>query len=298
MSENNNIKNYSAADIERYHKGQLGPEEMNAMEKAALDDPFLADAMEGYKHEAVSPGADISFLQNKLKQRIAGTKVVELKSNSILGWWKAAASIIIIIGAGILVYQFAINKGTNNVAKVQEQKQNKEVITRATADSSKTNIPTNNNDEAKTDKTKIKTNSKDVVKNDKIFKDQKTGEKDLLKSEKADATGYKSETVNSLPTALEASVSKVISKDSISTEPGRNLARSENSNVPVLVQSKKAEGEASGLFDLNKYSANASKPQILDLLSFCPSCEKISAVTGQCQVCRPGLRGQLPAGQA
>ena len=51
MPENNNIQNYSAADIERYHKGQLTPEEMHAMEKAALDDPFLADAIEGYKNE-------------------------------------------------------------------------------------------------------------------------------------------------------------------------------------------------------------------------------------------------------
>ena len=149
MAENDNINHYSAADIERYHKGQLSPEEMHAMEKAALDDPFLADAMEGYKNKAGNISADISFLQDKLKQRIAGTKVVELKSYRNRGWLKAAASIIIIIGAGILVYQFAINQRSNNVAKLVEPKQNKEVITQPAADSSRANISTNINDAAK-----------------------------------------------------------------------------------------------------------------------------------------------------
>ena len=40
--------NYSANDIDAYLKGQLSPALMHAMEKAALDDPFLAEAMEGY----------------------------------------------------------------------------------------------------------------------------------------------------------------------------------------------------------------------------------------------------------
>ena len=42
------ISQYSAADIQRYVQGKLSAAEMHAMEKAALDDPFLADAMEGY----------------------------------------------------------------------------------------------------------------------------------------------------------------------------------------------------------------------------------------------------------
>ena len=40
---------YSAQDIQRYLKGQMSPEEMHAIETAALDDPFLADAIEGYE---------------------------------------------------------------------------------------------------------------------------------------------------------------------------------------------------------------------------------------------------------
>ena len=42
-----------------YHKGQLTPAEMHAMEKAALDDPMLADALEGFsliETTAIEPG--------------------------------------------------------------------------------------------------------------------------------------------------------------------------------------------------------------------------------------------------
>jgi len=49
VSEEKNIVNYTAADIEKYWKGKLSSAEMHAMEKAAMDDPFLADALEGYK---------------------------------------------------------------------------------------------------------------------------------------------------------------------------------------------------------------------------------------------------------
>jgi hypothetical protein len=41
------ISHYTAADLQRYVQGKLSAREMHAMEKAALDDPFLADAMEG-----------------------------------------------------------------------------------------------------------------------------------------------------------------------------------------------------------------------------------------------------------
>ena len=34
------------ADIEKYLNGKLSPSEMHALEKKALDDPFLAEALE------------------------------------------------------------------------------------------------------------------------------------------------------------------------------------------------------------------------------------------------------------
>lgn len=40
---------YTQADIERYIQGKMSNAEMYAIEKAALQDPFLADAIEGYE---------------------------------------------------------------------------------------------------------------------------------------------------------------------------------------------------------------------------------------------------------
>ena len=54
MSEEKNIINYTAADIQKYWNGKLSAAEMHAMEKAAMDDPFLADALEGYKNTSSS----------------------------------------------------------------------------------------------------------------------------------------------------------------------------------------------------------------------------------------------------
>ena len=69
MNEEKNIS-YSAADIARYHKGQMTAKEMHALEKAALDDPFLADAIEGYATVPVNAENDIDLLEKNLDKRI------------------------------------------------------------------------------------------------------------------------------------------------------------------------------------------------------------------------------------
>ncbi len=57
-------------DIERYRKGELTPAQMHALEKKALSDPFLADALEGA--ESISPedfAKDVSDINLKLGSR-------------------------------------------------------------------------------------------------------------------------------------------------------------------------------------------------------------------------------------
>ena len=48
MKEEKNDIIYTAEDIKRYITGAMNPQEMHAIEMAALDDPLLAEAMEGY----------------------------------------------------------------------------------------------------------------------------------------------------------------------------------------------------------------------------------------------------------
>jgi hypothetical protein len=96
-NEKENSGLFSAGDIERYHKGGMPPAEMHALERAALDDPFLADALEGYAFTS-TPSGDISLLQDKLRQRIDQRKgVIPLFTGRT---WAKAAAVILVIAAG------------------------------------------------------------------------------------------------------------------------------------------------------------------------------------------------------
>lgn len=119
MATSNNIKNYTAADIEKYHKGQLSPKEMHDMEKAALDDPFLADAMEGYTTPGVNITADIAALKKRLEERTAQAKIVSLATSKRKSFplLRIAAILVIITSAGLLTYKFAFNRKEKPLAK-------------------------------------------------------------------------------------------------------------------------------------------------------------------------------------
>ncbi len=111
MRNDNPNMNYSAADIEKYWTGQLSAAEQHAMEKAALDDPFLADAMDGYENRLRTPQAVPADLIHLTEQLAARTN--EKKKGAVVSfaWWKVAAVVVIVAGAGWLYT--AINKPPN-----------------------------------------------------------------------------------------------------------------------------------------------------------------------------------------
>ncbi|MBX2935163.1 MAG: energy transducer TonB [Ferruginibacter sp.] len=108
-----NKNNYTARDIEKYLAGKLSPSQMHAMEKAALDDPFLADAMEGYEmFKDKNFDNELASLQQQLAQKSQGAKVIPLhKSKS--NWWKAIAAILV-LGAGAWV-TYLFNQKNNTI---------------------------------------------------------------------------------------------------------------------------------------------------------------------------------------
>jgi TonB family protein len=117
MEDGNTIKIFSAADIERYHKGLMPVSEMHALEKAAMDDPFLADALDGYKITG-NASADLSELQNRLAERTGEGKLVLMRKRRGFYWLRVAAMIVVVAGAGILAYTL-LNKKENGIAKEQ-----------------------------------------------------------------------------------------------------------------------------------------------------------------------------------
>jgi outer membrane biosynthesis protein TonB len=105
----NHNKSYSAEELRQYLAGTLSGARMHAIEKAALDDPLLADAIEGLRE--LNPeknsrdfASDVNELKRRLSQRVnSRAKVVALGYNTY--WWRIAA-IIILFGAGLTLYNY------------------------------------------------------------------------------------------------------------------------------------------------------------------------------------------------
>ena len=58
-------------DIDKYLRGEMTPAEMNALEKKALQDPFLADALEGVQQLSSKEFAsDLNQLQHAFNTRV------------------------------------------------------------------------------------------------------------------------------------------------------------------------------------------------------------------------------------
>lgn len=119
MSElNQHTNNYTESDIRNYLNGNLSRDQMHAIEKAALDDPFLADAIEGMQEASDSYGAEIvhenlSTAKKKLEERIK-----ERRTGLVIPifWKRAAIAAVLVIIAGTWLY--------TSIRNADEQKEN------------------------------------------------------------------------------------------------------------------------------------------------------------------------------
>lgn len=91
---------YTAVDIENYLSGKLTAQEMHAIEKQALQDPFLADAIEGYSN--TNPKNTAKHLQQihqtitkKQGERFDKTVITSISKNNKKIWLSAAACIAV-----------------------------------------------------------------------------------------------------------------------------------------------------------------------------------------------------------
>ena len=100
-SDSRNIKNYSAEGIRKYWNNEMSAAEVHALEKAAMDDPFLADALEGYSKLQKDPANDLALLKSQLNTRTSTAKVIPIKKNNAA--WKVAAVVVLIAALGWIV---------------------------------------------------------------------------------------------------------------------------------------------------------------------------------------------------
>lgn len=90
--------------IQQYLEGKLDPDMAHQLERQALDDPFLWEALEGYSVYR-DPAADLSILQRQLHERIVHSQ--ENKKVFDLTWQRlsvAAAAAVMFVSAGILFW--------------------------------------------------------------------------------------------------------------------------------------------------------------------------------------------------
>ncbi|HMJ69135.1 MAG TPA: TonB family protein [Cyclobacteriaceae bacterium] len=82
-------------DIRKYRSGELSPKEMHELERRALSDPFLADALEGAESIAIEDlEADLAGINHAIqpKRQIIFTPI------------RIAAGVVLLIGAGLYLF--------------------------------------------------------------------------------------------------------------------------------------------------------------------------------------------------
>lgn len=88
--------------IEKYLNGELDARAMHELERQALDDPFLADALEGYAQKQGSSVAHLQELNRRLQQRIQP----ESKRLGLLTKLSMAATVLIFVSIGSWYWLF------------------------------------------------------------------------------------------------------------------------------------------------------------------------------------------------
>jgi Gram-negative bacterial TonB protein C-terminal len=105
MNEGKTYRMYTYEDIRRYLNGEMSSMEMYALEKQAVEDPFLADAIDGYNAVVgTAAQSDLDVLRNTLEQK-QEAKVINLNPTTIakktFPWTKMAIAASVV---GIVLY--------------------------------------------------------------------------------------------------------------------------------------------------------------------------------------------------
>lgn len=125
MGLNNKHITYTATDIANYLSGKLSAQEMHAIEKQALQDPFLADAIEGFadansttttQHLANIHKAFAHKKTNETTENLSVQSSNKKNNNRI--WISVAACIGIIITSIAIFYKTKTTKYTNEIANI------------------------------------------------------------------------------------------------------------------------------------------------------------------------------------
>ncbi len=107
--------NYQLSRIHNYVAGLMSQEDMHALEREAINDPFLQDAIDGYKLQNGVETAPLSLLQKRLAARIE-QKGLE-RDKRFFGWQRLTvglvAAVMFVVVCSLLVFRHLQQKPTN-----------------------------------------------------------------------------------------------------------------------------------------------------------------------------------------
>ncbi|NGM66229.1 hypothetical protein [Sphingobacterium sp. SGR-19] len=113
--------NYQLSRIHNYIHGLMSREEMHALEREALDDPFLQDAIDGYKMQQGVDVKSLSLLQQRLERRIA--EHAQRKNRFYFSWQRLAigmvGAVMFIAVCTLLLIRHLPNGQNTNVTEVE-----------------------------------------------------------------------------------------------------------------------------------------------------------------------------------
>jgi hypothetical protein len=126
MAEPSTHINYTFEDIQRYLQGKMSAAEMHALEKAALQDPFLSDAIEGYREtSSVTAQQHLNEINAGLQKKKQDSKVISIKNNN--QWLRIVAMVILLAGIGVIgTYFFKKSDKQNQIAQTKNQESEKQ----------------------------------------------------------------------------------------------------------------------------------------------------------------------------
>lgn len=248
-------QHYNLTDIEKYLQGTMTNAERNTFEKAALADPFLADAIEGFEN------ADLNKAKKYIDENVTAIKGKKAEKAKVVAmplykkqWLRVAAAIVLMVGVGSSVWIMNNQSdeiNNNNIANVVKeeiiQTPNNNSIVSSEESNTKNKTAKNNNKKSSiksTDITSLKSIETNLEPNA------------AFKNSEASAGIFSTEAakVNTESTAINSTVGEPPSYPSIAVE---------NKDKDQLIQVKKEEAllKSKKAVENAKYN-NASKTLI------------------------------------
>ena len=131
--------NYQLSRIHNYVMGLMSKQEMYEMEREALSDPFLQDAIDGYKLQQGVDSNQLSILQQRLARKIASK--AEDKKLRFYNWHRLtiamAAAVLFLVACSLILFKYMTSqkaeRNTEVILMEQQMKVKSNILDEANA---------------------------------------------------------------------------------------------------------------------------------------------------------------------